>query len=62
MDTLDRTNVVQATFAKHALNKQLVEAGVITKEQGVDDFEAFSKDFREGTLWFLSSSYFRLDD
>ncbi|KAE9410696.1 hypothetical protein BT96DRAFT_1011447 [Gymnopus androsaceus JB14] len=49
MDNLDRTNVVQATFAKHALNKQLVEAGVLTKEQGVDDFEALSKDFRE--IW-----------
>ncbi|KAF9073776.1 SacI homology domain-containing protein [Rhodocollybia butyracea] len=49
MDNLDRTNVVQATFAKHALNQQLQEAGVITKEQGVDDFELLSKDFRE--LW-----------
>lgn len=47
MDNLDRTNVVQATLAKHTLNKQLQEAGVLTKEQGVDDFETLSKDFRE---------------
>ncbi|KAJ4476661.1 SacI homology domain-containing protein [Lentinula aciculospora] len=49
MDNLDRTNVVQATLAKYALNRQLREIGVLTKEQGVDDFEALSKDFRE--MW-----------
>ncbi|KIK71360.1 hypothetical protein GYMLUDRAFT_148807 [Collybiopsis luxurians FD-317 M1] len=49
MDNLDRTNVVQAALAKYVLNKQLQEIGVLTKEQGVDDFESLSKDFRE--LW-----------
>jgi hypothetical protein len=47
MDNLDRTNVVQATLAKWTLNKQLVEAGVLTPGSGVDDFEVLSKEFRE---------------
>lgn len=47
MDNLDRTNVVQATIAKWTLNKQLIEAGVLSPGAGVDDFENLSKDFRE---------------
>lgn len=47
MDNLDRTNVVQATLAKWVLNKQLIEAGVLSPGSGVDDFEVLSKEFRE---------------
>ena len=47
MDNLDRTNVVQATLAKWTLNKQLVEAGVLSPGSGVGDFEVLSKEFRE---------------
>lgn len=50
MDNLDRTNVVQATIAKWTLNKQLIEAGVLSPGAGVDDFETLSKDFRESEL------------
>ncbi|KAG7099546.1 hypothetical protein E1B28_001380 [Marasmius oreades] len=49
MDNLDRTNVVQAALAKHALNKQLQDIGVLLSEKGVDDYETLSKDFRE--IW-----------
>ncbi|KAF5375170.1 hypothetical protein D9758_000048 [Tetrapyrgos nigripes] len=49
MDNLDRTNVVQAALAKYTLNDQLQQLGVLTKEQGVDDFESLSRDFRE--MW-----------
>jgi len=47
MDNLDRTNVVQAALAKWTLNQQLRELGVLGATDGVDDFEEFSKDFRE---------------
>jgi hypothetical protein len=47
MDNLDRTNVVQATIAKWTLNQQLKELGILSGTAGVDDYESFSKDFRE---------------
>lgn len=47
MDNLDRTNVVQATIAKWTLNEQLRELGILSGTAGVDDYESFSKDFRE---------------
>jgi len=47
MDNLDRTNVAQAALAKRTVNKMLHELGVIPEGAGVDDYEAFSKDFRE---------------
>ncbi|TFK30399.1 inositol/phosphatidylinositol phosphatase [Coprinopsis marcescibilis] len=49
MDNLDRTNVVQATIAKWTLNKQLTELGILEPGASVDNYEAFSKDFRE--MW-----------
>ncbi|KAF9568524.1 inositol/phosphatidylinositol phosphatase [Agrocybe pediades] len=49
MDNLDRTNVVQAAVAKYNLNEQLRALGILSNTDGVDDFEAFSKDFRE--MW-----------
>ncbi|KAF5384682.1 hypothetical protein D9757_006227 [Collybiopsis confluens] len=49
MDNLDRTSVVQAALAKYVLTKQLQKIDVLSKEQGVDDFESLSKDFRE--MW-----------
>ena len=47
MDNLDRTNVVQAALAKWTVNKMLRDLGVIPDSAGVDDYDAFSKDFRE---------------
>ncbi len=47
MDNLDRTNVAQAALAKWTVSKMLRELGVIPEGAGVDDYEAFSKDFRE---------------
>ncbi|KJA26115.1 hypothetical protein HYPSUDRAFT_36978 [Hypholoma sublateritium FD-334 SS-4] len=49
MDNLDRTNVVQAALAKYTLNRQLRELGILSETDGVDDFESFSKEFRE--MW-----------
>lgn len=47
MDNLDRTNVVQAALAKWTLNQQLRELGILSGSAGIDDYESFSKDFRE---------------
>ncbi|KAH9487075.1 hypothetical protein JR316_0001141 [Psilocybe cubensis] len=49
MDNLDRTNVVQAAVAKYVLNQQLRSLGILSADDGVDDYEAFSKEFRE--MW-----------
>ncbi|PPQ62780.1 hypothetical protein CVT24_000474 [Panaeolus cyanescens] len=49
MDNLDRTNVVQAALAKWTLNQQLRDLGILSETDGVDDYEAFSKEFRE--MW-----------
>lgn len=49
MDNLDRTNVVQATIAKWTLNQQLRDLGILSENAGIDDYESFSKDFRE--MW-----------
>jgi hypothetical protein len=47
MDTLDRTNVVQATIAKWTLNQQLRELGILPFGESIDDYEAISLEFRE---------------
>lgn len=57
MDNLDRTNVVQATIAKWTLNQQLKELGILSGTSGVDDYESFSKDFRESKNSFEVSSW-----
>ncbi|KAF9056681.1 inositol/phosphatidylinositol phosphatase [Panaeolus papilionaceus] len=49
MDNLDRTNVVQGALAKWTLNRQLRDLGILSETDGVDDYEAFSKEFRD--LW-----------
>jgi len=51
MDSLDRTNVAQATIAKWTLNQQLRELGILSGDTGVDDYEPFSKEFREGKFF-----------
>jgi len=50
MDNLDRTNVVQATLAKYTLNVQLRDLGILSANDGIDDFESFSKEFRESAF------------
>lgn len=47
MDNLDRTNVVQATLAKWTLNRQLRDLGIFSADDSIDDYEPFSKEFRE---------------
>lgn len=49
MDTLDRTNVVQAALAKWTLHQQLIELGILSPSVGVDNYEGLSKDLRE--MW-----------
>lgn len=49
MDCLDRTNVVQSTLAKWVLNYQLRRAGVLGKDEEVDQSPAFVFLFRN--LW-----------
>jgi len=51
MENLDPTNVVQATIAKWTLNQQLRELGILSGDTGVDDYELFSKDFRESKFF-----------
>jgi hypothetical protein len=50
MDNLDRTNVVQAFLAKRTLNAQLQSIGVLSPSASIDDYEDFSRDFRESKL------------
>lgn len=47
MDNLDRTNVVQAALAKWTLNAQLRDLGILPSDASIDDYETFSKDYRE---------------
>jgi len=47
MDNLDRTNVVQAALAKYTLNNQFRDLGILSSDEHVDDYEGFSKEFRE---------------
>lgn len=47
MDNLDRTNVVQAALAKYALTQQLRELGILSDNDGIDDFVNIRKEFRE---------------
>ena len=57
MDNLDRTNVVQASLAKHNLTMQLRGLGIISSMEVVDDFEFLSKDFRESQFSIFCISF-----
>nr|CAG8454921.1 11956_t:CDS:10 [Entrophospora candida] len=46
MDCLDRTNVVQSTFAKWMLTQQLRELGVLSSKQSIDEISGFMDLFR----------------
>jgi len=48
MDCLDRTNVVQSTFAKWMLTQQLREVGVLSNKERIDEIESFMDIFRNG--------------
>jgi hypothetical protein len=54
MDCLDRTNVVQSTFARHVITKQLVEAGIFKETDRVDMFPDFESMFRNSAPQALS--------
>lgn len=57
MDNLDRTNVVQAALGKWTLNQQLRELGILGPNDGVDDNEVFSKEFRESMSMSTTSRH-----
>ncbi|KDN52776.1 putative SAC1-recessive suppressor of secretory defect [Tilletiaria anomala UBC 951] len=46
MDCLDRTNVVQSTFARAVLNEQLAEVGIVQKGEGIEQHAEFWHLFR----------------
>ncbi|CAI2167298.1 14467_t:CDS:10 [Funneliformis geosporum] len=46
MDCLDRTNVVQSTFAKWMLTQQLREVGVLSNKEKIDEIESFMDIYR----------------
>ena len=48
MDSLDRTNVVQSTFGKWALNDQLRHAGVLSAGESIEQHPDFMFLFRNG--------------
>jgi len=49
MDCLDRTNVVQTTFARYVITKQLIESGIFKETDRVDMFPDFENMFRNRT-------------
>lgn len=51
--SLDRTNVVQSTFAKWALTQQLRQAGVLNAKETLDDHPQFMFMYRNGTSSFI---------
>ena len=48
MDCLDRTNVVQSMLARWTLNRQMIDAGVLEKEENTASFNNFEVIFRNG--------------
>ncbi|RPA97402.1 hypothetical protein L873DRAFT_1829081 [Choiromyces venosus 120613-1] len=46
MDCLDRTNVVQSMLARWTLNRQMIDAGVLEKEENTASFNNFEIMFR----------------
>lgn len=57
MDSLDRTNVVQSTFAKRALTVQLRQAGVLGANETLDNHGDFMFLFRN-SMYRLASKRF----
>lgn len=51
MDCLDRTNVVQSTFAKHVLIQQLIELDILSGKDDLDKQVDFTFMYRGGTLF-----------
>lgn len=50
LSRLDRTNVVQSTFAKWAITQQLRQAGVLGAKETVDDHQDFIYLYRNGVF------------
>ncbi|KAK6538735.1 hypothetical protein TWF694_010308 [Orbilia ellipsospora] len=46
MDCLDRTNVIQSMLAKWTLNRQLVDLGILSQGETIEQFSAFEYIFR----------------
>ncbi|CUS11785.1 unnamed protein product [Tuber aestivum] len=53
MDCLDRTNVVQGMLALWALNRQMIDAGVLEKGENAASFNSFEVIFRNGGSEFV---------
>ena len=60
MDCLDRTNVVQSTFARHVITKQLIDCGVFKESDRVDMFSDFEKVFRNSNRTHLDHAKYSL--
>lgn len=54
MDCLDRTNVVQSTFARYVITNQLIDCGIFNDSDRVDMFPDFESVFRNGRFLSLS--------
>lgn len=59
---LDRTNVVQSTFAKWALMQQLRQAGVLNAKETLDEHPQFMFLYRNGRLSYDSANPKNLAD
>ena len=55
MDCLDRTNVVQSTFARCVITRQLIDCGVFKETDRVDMFPDFERMFRNSMACSKSS-------
>ena len=51
IDCLDRTNVVQSMVARHILNIQLRDAGLLQPTEKLEDHAAAEHLFKNGTLF-----------
>lgn len=62
MDCLDRTNVVQSMLGRWVLNDQLRSAGVISKDDKVENHSEFMFMFRNGEFRDSLLGFFTLEN
>lgn len=56
MDCLDRTNVVQSTFAKYMLIQQLIEVGILDGKDDLEKHTDFMFIYRNGNFLIIYSN------
>lgn len=57
MDCLDRTNVVQSTFARWVLTQQLRQIQILDTNESIECHEQFMVVYRNGTFFFALRSF-----